>query len=107
MGVIHGYADGTFQPTRNISFVEAIKIFERAYGVHVVPTNPWYKAYVDEASGRNIIPKDIVSFSQLLTRGQVADIMARHLFLDQYLDMVYGAEEGERKTPVQYQDLTD
>jgi len=76
--VVDGYADGTFKPSQNVNFVEALKITMLGYGLHMGPaTDPWYKQYVDEAAANNIIPLTIDSFSQDLKRGEMADMITR------------------------------
>ncbi|MFC1615561.1 DUF1566 domain-containing protein [Patescibacteria group bacterium] len=79
LGIIDGYPDGTFKPANNINFVEAIKIVELGYGAQLEDSNPWYQTYVDEADSKNMIPNDINSMDELITRGQMADIITRLL----------------------------
>ena len=79
LGIISGYPDGTFQSSNEINLVEALKIIEETYGANLADSEVWYKTYIDEASSKNLIPLDISSFDQKLTRGQMADIMTRYL----------------------------
>lgn len=110
LGIVGGYDDGTFKPNQNISFIEALKIIERAYGTTIANSNPWYKAYVEDASKKNIIPLDIVYFNQTLNRGQMADIITRYMKLndseysrDDYIKYSFGSAG---LTPVTYDMLT-
>ena len=77
-GVINGYPDGTFKPGQNVSFVEALKIISLAAG-YDIPSGgeAWYSNYVDVAEGKNIIPLSIKTFSQAITRGEMADLISR------------------------------
>lgn len=74
---IGGYPDGTFKPEQNINFVEAAKIITLAMGYKVGTTEPWYKGYVEQLSGKNAIPLTIRTFNQNITRGEMAEIMYR------------------------------
>jgi hypothetical protein len=78
-GIIIGYQDGSFRPSSDVNFVEALKIIEKSYGASLTESSVWYKVYVDEAAKMNMIPLDIVSFDQKITRGQMADIITRYL----------------------------
>jgi len=77
--LIEGYEDNTFKPANNINFAEALKIIQLTYGETPEPSNPWYQTYLDEAESKNMIPYDVYSFDQLITRGQMADIITRYL----------------------------
>lgn len=76
-GFIKGYPDGSFKPAQDINFVEAAKIIVGGFGEIVMPGDPWYKAYVDELAGKNAIPTTITTFSQKITRGEMAEIIYR------------------------------
>lgn len=78
MSIIDGYPDGTFQPAREINFVEGAKIITRAvFGEEVGTSEPWYKTYVLVLEEWNAIPTTITSFEKNLTRGEMAEIMYR------------------------------
>lgn len=83
LGIIGGYPDKTYKPENSVNFVQALKIILNTYEVEVSETDPWYKGYINVASEMNIIPLDIQSFDQELTRGQVADMIIRYL---KYID---------------------
>lgn len=79
--LIHGYADGTFKPLHNITFVEAAKIAARLLALDVAREKPaddkWYVAYVQKLSALNAIPTTIRSLTQPVTRGEMAEILFR------------------------------
>jgi|WetSurMetagenome_2_1015567.scaffolds.fasta_scaffold113240_3 hypothetical protein len=78
--IIAGYPDGTFKPAQNINFAEAAKIIANADMLTVTtPTgsDPWYKGYVDALAAKNAIPATIKSFDQIITRGEMAEIIFR------------------------------
>jgi hypothetical protein len=102
-GIIQGYPDGTFKPSNNVNFVEALKIIELAYGADLSESSVWYQAYVNEASSKNLIPLDIVSFDQKITRGQMADMITRYLkYKDgtqaEYLSSSFGTDGSKVMT---------
>lgn len=77
-GIVEGYPDGTFKPAQTVNFVEALKITLLGYGLNTgSATEPWYKQYVDTASGYNMIPLAINAFGQDLSRGEMADMITR------------------------------
>jgi len=77
-GVVEGYPDGTFKPAQTVNFVEALKITLLGYGFDAgTDSEPWYKKYVDTASGYNMIPLEISAFAQDLSRGEMADMITR------------------------------
>lgn len=78
-GIVEGYEDGTFKPAQKIIFVEALKITTVGFGNEYVEGTPWYKDTVDYAANMNVIPLDIDSFSEKLTRGQMAELITRIL----------------------------
>lgn len=74
---IEGYQDGSFRPANNINFVEALKIVMIGMGYDYVEGDPWFRNIVELASENNFIPLDIDTFSDELTRGQVAEMITR------------------------------
>ena len=79
-GWIEGYDDGSFDPTRDVNFVEVLKIAMIAFGIdYDKETTPWYKGLVEAASAKNLIPLTIDSFGKKVSRGEMADLIARVL----------------------------
>lgn len=77
-GIIGGYSDGTFQPTRQIALSEAAKIMSLAFDLEVGEmTEPWYKIYIDALSAENAIPLSFNAFDQAVERGEMAEMIAR------------------------------
>jgi len=75
---IGGYSDGSFHPGNNINFAEATKILVNVKGLTVTPDlNFWYKPYVEKLAEVNAIPASITSFSQKVTRGEMAEMVYR------------------------------
>ena len=78
---VHGYADGTFKPNHNISFVEGAKIAARLFKLDVERDHPadehWYVIYAQTLSKLRAIPQSIKTFTQTITRGEMAEIVFR------------------------------
>lgn len=79
MKIIGGYPDGTFGPTKTITFAEAAKIIANAFDVSEESgaSNPWYKPFVMALGVNAAIPTDITDFSQPVTRGAMAEMIFR------------------------------
>lgn len=74
-GIMQGYADGTFRPTRPITAAEAAAVFGDLGGLPLADSNhvrrgaPWYERYMDAMRavdrGFTMKPGDIVTGAQL------------------------------------------
>lgn len=81
-GWVFGYGDGTFKPEGFINFVEALKIVMWIFGDLYEELDPWYKSIVEGAAEQNLIPLTINDFAKFLTRGEMADMIARKIKYD-------------------------
>ncbi len=82
--LIDGYPDGTFRPAQNINFSEAAKIIALTAtlnaGDPILPSDdggPWYSRYVRFLSEAHAIPTSIKSLDQVITRGEMAEMIWR------------------------------
>jgi hypothetical protein len=75
--LVDGYPDGSFWPASNINFVEAAKILVRVFVGDIEADPVWYKPYVEKLSSLNAIPRDILTFAQPITRGDMAEMIYR------------------------------
>ena len=78
-GIIEGYGDGSFRPSRNISFVEASKVISKAFALDATlgDGSVWYESYVRALEDKKAIPVSIDYFEKSVTRGEVAEILYR------------------------------
>ncbi len=77
-GITEGYPDGTFKPSQNVNFVEALKIVLKTYNIaYTENTTPWYKGLVEKGAELNLNPLDITRFDLNITRAQMADMITR------------------------------
>lgn len=78
--LVSGYPDHTFRPNNPVTFVEAAKMLSTVFmGKDIHDTDPvhWYEQYTRWLSDANVIPLSVHSFQQVLTRGEVAEMLFR------------------------------
>ena len=88
--IIKGYPDGTFKPSDNINFAEALKIILESYKVDVSTTpyenhkllyvkqSDWFAKYFNYAYEHNLINQNkFYHPGQLITRGEFVEIIYR------------------------------
>lgn len=91
-GVIQGYSDGTFQPSRTVSRVESFKITMESDGIILpeVTENPfadvyigqWFAPYILEAKLREIVYftiQNTVNPNREMTRSRFAELVYRYI----------------------------
>lgn len=94
LGMVGGYPDGTFKPAATINVAESAKILAEAYDLQVIDGDVWYEGYVRALADLRAIPASIERVNDLLTRGEMAE-------------MVFRLETGTTtKTSVTYDQLT-
>lgn len=76
-GIVSGYPDGTFKPSRTISFAEAAKMVAELYALNAPTGGTWYEGYIKALEDQNAIPPSIASPAVQLTRGEVAELVWR------------------------------
>lgn len=78
--LIDGYPDGTYRPAANINFVEAAKIINNVFALGIEEEDTgefWYRPYVQRLSDLHAIPTSIKRFDQILTRGEMSEMVYR------------------------------
>ncbi|MFC1615808.1 beta-propeller domain-containing protein [Patescibacteria group bacterium] len=79
-GLVEGYPDGYFRPEKQINFAEGSKIVANILGLDMQDFSDdedWYKPFVLSLEEKQAIPDDIVTFNDLLTRGQMSEMIWR------------------------------
>jgi hypothetical protein len=79
--IVQGYKDGKFYPNQPITLVEAAEIFTEVFKIETSEHEIWYRGSLEYFNKRLIMPPDIFSLTQEITRGDAA-IMAVRLFID-------------------------
>lgn len=82
LGIVNGYADGTFKPDKKISVAEALKIIGEAYNWQFEKSSldqEWYMPYLEYSKNKNLLPETIeyTGFEKNILRGEVAEILYR------------------------------
>ncbi len=123
LGIVEGYADGTFKPAQTVNLVENLKILLLTQKVDlntiVVISNPyadafadqWYAKYVEYAKEKNLIDADgsnMIFPAQGMTRGKLAEAMYRLMLMkemgwDKYMP---GETQQTQQTTQQTQQQT-
>jgi hypothetical protein len=78
--LIDGYPDGKYRPAASINFVEAAKVISNVFSLQIeneATGEFWYRPYVKRLSELHAIPTSIKHFDQILTRGEMAEIVFR------------------------------
>lgn len=78
-GIIGGYSDGTFKPSANINLAEAAKILVNTLAVtkSTETGGDWYEVFIKSLQNSGYIPNTFSSVSQLVNRGQMAEMIYR------------------------------
>jgi len=73
-GIVKGYADGTFKPSQNVSFAEALKMVLGSFDKNVGQawSDAWYQPYFDFVHNNNIFSKYGLLPNKNITRGEMA-----------------------------------
>lgn len=75
LGIVEGYADGTFRPDQPVVFVEALKMAFVSFGVSLQSSGgAWYEPYLSVARSRDILTKLLPTPGHVLTRGEMASL---------------------------------
>lgn len=96
-----GYIDaGQFvYPDRQLNAAEAAKILSKAYKLPVTQGENWYEGYINALAAKKALPPTIVSFSQSLTRGEIAEMMYRlehQMRMDEFESQTYSSIKANK-----------
>lgn len=81
-GIVEGYEDGSFKPSQEVNFVEALKIMFKGMDVSLTSsdTDPWYQQYYDTAEDNYFIPYELNGeYAHDFSRAQAAEVIMRIL----------------------------
>jgi hypothetical protein len=77
IGVVKGFADGTFKPNNPVTVLEALAMAMRLYGIAPESGTPWYTSYQNLAETNKILDTASYNIHTLITRGKAADLILR------------------------------
>lgn len=88
--LVSGYGNGLFKPERNINFAEASKIIVNTMKLTFTAdiSENWYQQYVKALEKYMAVPDSIMSFSQEINRGEMAEMVWRIKEEPEYVDTV-------------------
>lgn len=79
-GLISGFPDGSFQPSKNITLAEAALISAKAQGIAVrkaTASEPWYKPALVSLESRAALPATVDTVDTKISRAQTIEIIWR------------------------------
>lgn len=77
LGVVKGFADGTFKPNNAVTVLEALAMAMRLYGIAPESATPWYTSYQNLAETSKILDTASYNIHTVITRGKAADLILR------------------------------
>ena len=98
LGIVNGYPDGSFGPTRTINLAEALKMILKTGNINTdaisvsedpykdVPKNEWFAVYFQYANNKKLLDanaSDNVNPATDMTRGALAEIMYRLAYIQE------------------------
>lgn len=113
---VSGYGDGSFRPDRPITLAEGAKIFSTAFSLApleipdlTVLGTEWYKPYIHYMDTAGAIPDTAQDYAHVLSRGEVAEMLARLLKLpsDKPPEQRIALAEDDVKNPVDWTAMVD
>lgn len=90
-GYVSGYPDGTFQPNKEVTRAEFLRMLVDLVGIpHSQGATPWYQGYVAAALEFNIhVKSDFEEYVEPITRLEMSRLVARSLAMnEQYSDLL-------------------
>lgn len=75
--IVNGYPDGTFQPFKEVTYAEAVKMVVCAvgYGEQVEVTDPWYDGYLKIGRNVGVLDNALSDANTASKRGLVAQLI--------------------------------
>ena len=83
-GIISGYDGKYLKPENNINLVEAAKIIANVYGgnaLKLTEDSVWYEPFMKYLLENRMVPPSLTKFDQILTRGEMAEMISRAIRL--------------------------
>lgn len=105
-GIINGYSDGTFRPSNNVNYAEAAKIVVETFDIPQpqyfrAPDN-WYDPYIDALASVGATPRNDINPGDLLSRGDMAQILYAVLPHDDYENHSHELPQGTSEALVRW-----
>lgn len=79
-GIINGYQDNTFKPSRKVSYAEFLTLLNNTLGVKQAPDNKnpkeWYNPTLNELKSKGVITEEIANPNAEITRNEMAKYLS-------------------------------
>lgn len=79
-GIINGYQDNTYKPSRKVSYAEFLTLLNNTLGVKQAPDNKnpreWYNPTLNELKSKGVITEDIANPNAEITRNEMAKYLS-------------------------------
>ena len=79
-GIINGYQDNTFKPSRKVSYAEFLTLLNNTLGVKQAPDNKnpreWYNPTLNELKSKGVITEKIANPNAEITRNEMAKYLS-------------------------------
>lgn len=79
-GIINGYQDNTFKPSRKVSYAEFLTLLNNTLGVKQAPDNKnpkeWYNPTLNELKSKGVLTEEIANPNAEITRNEMAKYLS-------------------------------
>ena len=79
-GIINGYQDNTFKPSRRVSYAEFLTLLNNTLGVKQAPDNKnpreWYNPTLNELKSKGVLTEEIANPNAEITRNEMAKYLS-------------------------------
>ena len=79
-GIINGYQDNTFKPSRRVSYAEFLTLLNNTLGVKQAPDNKnpreWYNPTLNELKSKGVLTEEITNPNAEITRNEMAKYLS-------------------------------
>lgn len=91
LGIVEGYADGTFRPAQSVNLVEALAMTFRTFDISTATSaTAWYQPLIIEAQNRNLLSALLSDPAHVLRRGEMASMIEILMKRDDEASQVVG-----------------
>lgn len=106
IGIVNGYSDGNFKPSRTINFAEASKVLSLAYDLELGEGEDyWFQKYIESLEKVNAIPVTLGNTYNKIDKEHLVEIVWRLMYEKTYMPSQTFEELHERDRLINF--MTD